>query len=188
MGRQRGTWGLILAGIGLIVLGGASALFLRNRLVQDTQQPTDFSAVPADVEFQAPVLVLNDLADEPHALSDYVGQVVLVNIWATWCPPCKAEMPGLQAFFDKHRGEGFTVIAIEDGDPAVEVRDFVKSYGLTFPVWLDPGNVASEQAFKTINLPTSYVIDRAGTVRLFWLGAISQTNLEKYVAPLIQER
>ena len=97
-------------------------------------------------------------------------------------------MPILQSFFEKHRTDGFTVVGIEDGESASDVRAFVGANALTFPIWLDPAHEATDQAFKTVNLPSSYVIDRAGEVRLRWLGAISAGNLEKYVTPIIQER
>jgi hypothetical protein len=97
-------------------------------------------------------------------------------------------MPLLQKFYEKHSAEGFIVVAIEDGEPVADVKSFVSQYGLTFPVWLDPTHKASDEAFKTINLPSSYVVSRAAEVRLFWYGAINESNLEKYVTPLIQER
>lgn len=97
-------------------------------------------------------------------------------------------MPLLQKFYERHRGEGFTVVAIEDGEPVSDVRSFVAQYQLTFPVWLDPTHQATDHAFKIMNLPTSYVLDRSGVVRLTWLGAISEANLEKYVTPLIEEK
>ena len=96
-------------------------------------------------------------------------------------------MPGLQHFHERHRDEGFTVIAVDDGDPKQQVVEYVNSRGLTFPVWLDPTYVATDRAFKTANLPSSYVIDRDGIIRLVWFGAISEANLEKYVTPLIKE-
>jgi len=112
--------------------------------------------------------------------------VLLVNHWATWCPPCKAEMPTLQAYYEKHGDQGFTIIAIDAGEPATEVEKFVKSHTLTFPVWLDPTQVATV-VFRNPGLPSSYVIDRKGNVRLAWAGAISQKTLEKYVTPLVEE-
>ena len=96
-------------------------------------------------------------------------------------------MPNLEAFYLKHNGEGFEVVAIEDGDPASQVAAFVSEHGITFPVWLDRSYQATDHAFKTSNLPSSYVIDRGGLVRLMWIGAINPANLEKYVTPLIQE-
>jgi cytochrome c biogenesis protein CcmG/thiol:disulfide interchange protein DsbE len=186
---QRTTLGLLIAGSGLIVLGFvAQYLILSWRADQAALEPTDFAAIPAAVRYGAPSLTLSDLAGGQHSLSDYRGKVILVNLWATWCPPCQAEMPLLQSYYDKHRQDGFDVIAIEDGEPAGDVKTFVDQYGLTFPVWLDPSHKATDVAFKTMNLPSSYVIARDGQVRLTWYGAISEANLEKYVTPLIEER
>ena len=121
-------------------------------------------------------------------LAHFRGTPILVNVWATWCPPCKEEMPALESFYNKHKDQGFVVLAINDGDPAKDVLQFVKDYKLTFPVWLDPTYLASEQTFKTLNLPTSFVIDRNGVVQLQWVGGISRRTLDKYVPPLITEQ
>lgn len=176
------------AGVGLIFIGIAVFLLLSlNQGSNDPTSPTDFSAVPVKVEFNAPVLTLSDIHSEKHSLADYRGQVVLVNLWATWCPPCKAEMPILQDYYTKYQKDGFTIVAIEDGDPASDVIAFVDEYSLTFSVWLDPTYQATDHAFKTQNLPSSYLIDRAGKVRLAWVGAINARNLEKYITPIIKE-
>ncbi|MGC8856015.1 MAG: TlpA family protein disulfide reductase [Anaerolineae bacterium] len=179
---------LILVGVGLIVLGATAMIFLpRAGTASLPESSSDLSAIPVEVNFPAPVLELSDVQGKPASLQDYQGQVVLVNLWATWCPPCKAEMPTLEAFYQDYRDKGFTIIAINDGDPAEDVTQFVKKYGLTFSVWLDPTYKASEQAFKTRNLPSSYVIDRNGTVRLMWVGQITRNKLDQYVVPLIME-
>jgi hypothetical protein len=96
-------------------------------------------------------------------------------------------MPNLQRFYEAHRDAGFIVIGIEDGDATAQVQAYVAAGRLTFPIWLDPTYEATDQAFKTANLPSSYVVDRLGKVRLMWFGAISESNLERYVTPLIQE-
>jgi peroxiredoxin len=96
-------------------------------------------------------------------------------------------MPTLQAFYDKYREDGFVIIAINDGDPMPDVLQFIEDYQLTFPVWLDPTYIATEEAFHTLNLPASFVIDRDGTIQLTWVGGISYSALEEYVAPLIVE-
>ena len=184
---RRQVLSLMLAGFGMILTGVAVWILLGDARTGYASRPTDFTAIPVSVNFRAPSLRLEALDGGPAALSDYLGQVVLVNLWATWCPPCEAEMPGFQRFYQKHRGEGFTVIAINDGESEIDVRRFVADHGLTFPVWLDPNYDATDRAFKAANLPTSYVIDRQGTVRLMWIGAISEANLEKYVAGLIKE-
>lgn len=180
--------GLMVLGIGLIVTGFAVySLTFSSQISIYAESPTDFSAIPAKVQINAPTLALADIQGVRHSLADYRGQVLLVNLWATWCPPCQAEMPELQGFYKNHQNEGFTVIAVEDGDPAADVMSFARKYNLNFPIWLDPTYQATDQAFKTINLPSSYVIDRNSKIRLEWVGAISEQNLENYVTPLIKE-
>jgi peroxiredoxin len=139
-----------------------------------------------EVNFTAPVLSLQNINGQTESLADYRGSVVLVNNWATWCPPCKAEMPTLAAYHDDHAADGFTIIAIEAGDPAESVSQFANEYDLHFPVWLDPDG-ASLDAFGNGSLPNSYVIDRSGTVRYAWTGEISREMLEKFVTPLLAE-
>ena len=144
------------------------------------------SVVPVKVDFPAPGLALENVSGAAESLEDFRGQVVLVNNWATWCPPCKAEMPSLQKYYATHQEEGFTLVAINAGDGKPEVDKLVSDYGLTFNVWLDPDGAALN-AFKNGNLPNSYVLDRTGTVRYAWTGEISYEMLEKYVTPVIQE-
>jgi len=148
--------------------------------------PSPSLAIPARVDSPAPALSLTDLQGQPVSLADYQGQVVLVNNWATWCPPCKAEMPVLKAYNEDHRRQKFVIIGIEAGEPASEVADFIRYYALTFPVWPDPGQKALD-AFHNDALPSSYVIDKAGRLRLAWTGAIRREVLEKYVTPLLEE-
>jgi thiol-disulfide isomerase/thioredoxin len=174
---------LILLGLGLILIAASGYFILQN-----TSAQSDLSAVPVQVNYASPELTLTDTQGVTHSLADYKGQVVLVNLWATWCPPCKAEMPTLDAYYNKYKKDGFTIIAINDGDPAPEVIQFVKDYRLTFPVWLDLNYIATEQAFRTLNLPSSFVIDRNGMIRLQWVGEINRKTLEKFVTPLIEEK
>ena len=181
----------IFVGAGLLVLGVVAALLLARpeQAASSTYISSvedDLSIVPAPVNFAAPELTLYDLDGEQASLADFEGQVVLVNNWATWCPPCKAEMPTLQAYYEKHKDQGFLLIGIEAGEPVDEVAQFVEDYKLTFPIWLDPQNKALS-AFHNQNLPSSYVIDRQGTVRLAWVGAISKSILEKFLTPLLED-
>lgn len=173
----------ILLALGLTLLAASAFFILRANPLQNVP-----STVPVQVDFPAPELTLTDTQGVSRSLADYRGQVVLVNLWATWCPPCKEEMPTLQAFYEKYEKNGFMIIAVNDGDPTADVLQFVKDYKLTFPVWLDPTYIATERAFKTLNLPSSFVIDRNGTVRLMWVGGISRGMLEKHVTPLVMEK
>lgn len=176
--------GMLLIGFGLIAVGVASMTMITLRRSQGLGQET--SAAPVKVDYPAPSLSLTDLEGVTRSLSDYQGQVVLVNMWATWCPPCREEMPTLESFYQDYRDQGFVIIGLNDGDAAVDVRDFVTSYGLTFPIWLDP-TYLSESTFNTMNLPSSFVIDRHGQMRLQWVGKIDRAKLEQYVVPIIEE-
>jgi thiol-disulfide isomerase/thioredoxin len=105
-------------------------------------------------------LALLDLQGNPVSLvDDTPGKVILVNNWATWCPPCRTEMPELQVYFQAHTGKGFIVIAIESVESADIVKNFIQPLGLTFPVWLDPKGTALD-SFQNWNLPSSYVVDQ----------------------------
>ncbi len=180
---------MIMIGAGLILLSGLAWIVLPkpNETAKQADSPESYESVtPFSVDYPAPELTLTDLQGDPVALSDYLGQVVLVNNWAIWCPPCKAEMPVLQAYYDDHKRQGFTIIGVESGEPRDEVAAFVGQYRLTFPIWPDLTQKALI-AFRNNSLPSSYVIDRTGQVRLAWTGAISRAMLEKYVTPIVED-
>lgn len=173
---------LAIVGVGLIMISVAAVLAIPG--AQASVRENQVGVTPVSVNFPAPDVVLTDLQGNPVSFADYRGKVVLYNAWATWCPPCKAEMPVLQTYYEKHKDQGFVVIAIEDGQPLAEVTAFVNAYKLTFPVWPDLEWRATK-AWGIQALPTSYVIDRQGIARLTWSGEATLSMLEKYVTPLI---
>lgn len=174
----------VMIAVGVMLIGAAILIPLSNA-AERASTSGQGSVVPGTTRYPAPDLQLTTLSGEPAALSDYLGQVVLVNNWATWCPPCRAEMPELLAYYQAHADEGFVLIAINAGEPASVVQAFVNRLGLTFPVWLDP-EMAALTAFQNPSLPSSYVIDREGVVRLAWTGPIDRATLEEYVTPLVE--
>jgi len=172
-----------------VVIGGLLIIFAILALTPpstESKAASQNSVVPMAVNYTAPELSLQNIKGETESLANYRNKVILVNNWATWCPPCKAEMPTLVAYHNKHSVDGFSVIAVEAGEPLDVVTPFVKSFEMDFPVWLDPDGKALN-AFRNGTLPNSYVIDRIGTVRYAWTGEISMAMLEKYVTPLITE-
>lgn len=179
----RRALGLVAAGAGLLLVG----LLAWMRLGPSVAITPEIRVVPSAVSYAAPDLRLRDLRGDLLSLDDYRGQVVLVNLWASWCEPCMREMPAFETFYRRHASAGFAVVAVNDGESTEIVSEFVRAYDLTFPVWLDPGSIATRTAFHTVNLPSSFVIDRRGVVRLRWAGGIDLATLEESVAPLLLE-
>lgn len=176
---------VILVGGGLALIIGV-AVFLQASRGDSPAIPDEMILPPIEVDQPAPELTLFDLDGNQVSLSDFTGEVVLLNNWATWCPPCREEMPEFQAYYDKYRDRGFQVVAVEAGQPEPEVRRFVEEQGLEFVILLDPEN-QSLITFQHSTLPNSFVIDRRGHLRLAWLGSINAPTLEKYVTPLLEE-
>jgi peroxiredoxin len=114
----------------------------------------------------APDFTLSTPAGESIRLSDLRGQAVLINLWATWCPPCRQEMPAIQRIYRDYRDQGFVVLAVNttSQDDPFNIAPFVERYGLTFPVLLDETGEVSA-AYNLRSLPTSYFIARDGTIR-----------------------
>jgi len=176
---------MIILGTGLILIGFVSFLIL-SRSISSAANDSNKGAVPVNVSFPAPRLALEDIDGEPVSLDRLLGKTVLVNNWTTWCPPCRAEMPALQAYYNEHRHQDFTLVAIDSGDPPELVTEFTEQYNLTFPIWIDL-EMKAIQGFRNQALPSSYLIDKHGTVILAWSGAINQDNLEKYITPLLED-
>jgi thiol-disulfide isomerase/thioredoxin len=183
--RGNGYIGLALIGLGLIVLGVVAFVLMAPPEAEALKPPVN-SPIPAEVNFTAPQLLLEDLEGNTVSLEGLRGKFVLVNNWATWCPPCREEMPTLEAYYRKHRDQNFSLVGIEAGEPADQVTEFIEEYGLSFPVWLDAEGQALRGFFNNA-LPSSYLVDPGGTVVLGWTGAISPAALEQYVTPYLEE-
>lgn len=103
---------------------------------------------------------LMDIEGKPWTLSSLRGKVVLVNFWATWCPPCRKEMPDLENLYGRFKDQGFVILAISDED-AAKVKPFIAERGITYPILLDPGRKVNK-LFVVEGIPKSFVYDRAG--------------------------
>lgn len=117
-----------------------------------------------DRGYPAPEFSLSDLNGKKHALSDYKGKVVLVNVWATWCMPCLVEMPAMESLYGKLKGEKFAMLAVsvDEGGPKA-VRKFVEQAKLSFPVLLSPDG-SFLGLYMTRSIPTTFIIDKTGTI------------------------
>jgi peroxiredoxin len=147
----------------VLVLGLVVALAWANR--QDLR--------PVEVGGPAPEINARDLEGNPVSIVDYRGRVVLLNIWATWCTPCKEEMPSMQALYERLQGEDFEILAVSidrapaDYDPSNplggKLRSFADSLGLTFTILHDPqGEITT--AYQTTGVPESFILDREGVI------------------------
>jgi len=112
----------------------------------------------------APVFTLPNLADQPVKLTEFRGKLVLLNFWATWCPPCVAEMPDLERLYREFNGDGLAIVAVSiDTQGKKVVLPFWEKTGLTFPSLLDPsGEVATRYGVRV--LPASFLISREGEI------------------------
>ena len=142
-----------IAGTGLIVWALALLIYLPGTL----SDAANISTTPVSVNYPAPQLSLENIQGKTESLTDFRDKVLLVNNWATWCPPCKAEMPTLVAFYNEHAKNGLMIVAIEAGEPKDLVQQYADQFKMPFSVWLDPQG-KSLDAFKNQNLPNSYVI------------------------------
>ncbi len=180
--------GLITMGVGIILIGIAALVLMPKTdsaaSAGNTQE--EYSSVPMEVDFAAPELALENLEGELESLIGYRGEVIMVNLWATWCPPCIAEIPMLQEYYEDYRADGFVMLGIDSQEPPEKVESYITATGVTYPIWIDEAGEAG-QAFSSFSLPASFVIDREGTVRLAWTGQISRAMLEKHLTPIIEE-
>jgi len=141
------------------------AELVRYEHVQASLDGPQFAAATAKFEAddqsrQYVDFTLSDLQGKSWTLRELQGKVALVNFWATWCPPCRKEMPDLQALYDQFKGQGFVVLAISDEDES-KVRPFIADKNITYPVLLDPeGKVGT--LFQIGGIPKSFVYDRTG--------------------------
>ncbi len=126
----------------------------------------------------APDFVLKDLNGNTVKLSDYRGKAVVLNFWATWCPPCKTEIPWFEDLADKYRGQGLEVIGVAlDDSSEKEIANFAKDMKMNYPVLL--GKEETSDAFGGVEmLPTTFYIDRNGTITDHVLGLVSRKDIE----------
>jgi peroxiredoxin len=136
---------------------------------------------------QSPALALETLQGDSISLEALRGEVVLVNFWATWCPPCRVEMPGFERVYREKHEEGFTIVGIStDRAGTGTVRTFLEERGITFPVAMASGTVV--QDFGGVRtLPTSFLIDRQGVVRHEVRGIFAEPALRSAVNRLLAE-
>ena len=179
-GRQQLAIGLFVLGITGVVGYGATR-YLRKELfpVQLGSKAPNFTAVTLDS------------IPREHSLSDYRGQVVMINVWATWCLPCRVEMPSIEALHRAYAPKGLKILAVSIDDPGTDstIRAFVKQYGLTFEVLHDPKGKISE-AYDILGYPETFILGKDGVIRKKLMSATDWNSPEAraLVERLLAER
>lgn len=124
---------------------------------------------------------LNDLDGNTVDLESFRGQPVIVNFWATWCAPCRVEMPALQTAYESHQEDGLVILAVNDQESHQEVSKFVDELGLTFTPLLDSEGEISH-LYSVFNFPSTYFVDSTGTITAVHRGLLTTEQIETYLA------
>ena len=168
-GGKTGTSKLVIGLVSLVILAGAFALVW---LQSSKYEPLTVGKVAPD--FQLP-----DLAEQEVRLSDYRGKVVFLNFWATWCKPCKEEMPSMEVLYREFKDDGLVVLAVSIDRVTTkdDIPPFVKSMDLSFPVLVDSWG-QTDKRYKLMGVPETYIIDREGVLREKVIGPRDWTRLD----------
>ena len=171
----------LIIGGALLIIAGAIAL-----MVVTAQDGDGRSASAANgAEVSAPDFTLPGLTGQV-ALADFRGQYVLLNFWASWCPPCMAEMPDLDAYYRQYQDAGFTLLAVNVAEDEATVREFLATNSFNFPVALDT-TAAVYNRYGGGGLPSSFLIGPEGHLVTMWRpGAITREMLDRDVTPLLR--
>jgi cytochrome c biogenesis protein CcmG, thiol:disulfide interchange protein DsbE len=132
-----------------------------------------------DVGAVAPEFAALTLSGDSASLADYHGEVILLNVWATWCIPCREEIPALQRLHDAYSEQGLRIVgvSVDAAGEAATVREFVQSFGVGYDIWLDPAEQIIS-TFRVIGVPNTFLIDREGVVRWKHIGAVLDDDPE----------
>lgn len=135
----------------------------------------------ADLDFTVP-----DIDGRDVTLSDHEGQVILLDFWATWCAPCRDEIPNLVQLYEKYRDRGFVVLGVSVDDPVSRLEPYVAELGVTYPILVGEGRYDLRDAFgPLVGFPTSFLIARDGTLCVRHVGIAGKEQLEKEIDALL---
>jgi thiol-disulfide isomerase/thioredoxin len=162
------------AGLGVIILFGLG----NSQLFSSLKSPWDQQPAPR-VGALAPDFELQNLAGETIKLSELRGKPVLINFWATWCSPCRLEMPDIQKIYEIYQGD-FLVLAVNADEQERIVAKFAKDIGITFEVLLDPGGDV-QSIYQLRGYPTTFLVDGEGVIRVQHIGLLHQAQLVEYL-------
>jgi cytochrome c biogenesis protein CcmG, thiol:disulfide interchange protein DsbE len=120
-------------------------------------------------------------------LADYRGHWVLVNFWASWCEPCRAEAPALESFWKANRGNGTVVLGVDVDDASDDARSFAREFHLTYPLLRQGDGDEIKQSYGMTGLPENFLVDPRGSIRLIQRGPVNEAFLRDEVQPLVRQ-
>lgn len=142
------------------------------------------SGPAALVGTRAPIVDLRDDRGASVSLAQYANKVVLMNLWATWCPPCREELPDLQRLYASDARRGLAVVGVDEGESAARAGAFAAALGLRFSIWID-AQQAYGRAYDALGFPTTVVIDRSGKIVRAFDGALTPQQMRAAVDPYL---
>ena len=183
--------------IGLVIVIGLVVLLITNIVIEKIEENKAINSnlIGYEVDLSkekiginkgdiAPDITMTNLAGEEVKLSDYRGKKVVLNFWATWCPPCRDEMPHMQTYYDEHKEkQNVEIIGINmtfSGDSIEKVEQFVESYKLTFPIYTTYDENIIDQ-YGVLTMPSTYFIDEEGRIHSKVIGPIDEDSLAFYI-------
>jgi cytochrome c biogenesis protein CcmG/thiol:disulfide interchange protein DsbE len=175
---SRSTTRWLPAVIGFIAMAGIGAL-IGFGIVQARGSGTTLDLTPAS-DFTVP---LYSGGQDTFTLSSHLGQPVVLNFWGSWCPPCRAEFPALQAVFDEYRADGLVVFGVDVQDSEADAKAFLAEQSTTFPTGPDFGNSVTID-YRVNNFPTTFFITRDGKIHRKWVGGLDESRLTAFVEEL----
>jgi thiol-disulfide isomerase/thioredoxin len=182
--RRRAVVSSLSAGFALPVLLFIGMLITMNQFV-DVEIYIPGDTVPNDK--------VTDLYGEPASFADFVGNGLVVNFWATWCPPCRREMPLLEEVYNKYKSRNITVIGVSVDNSRDAIKNYVESVSVTYPIWEDsvirsnnlPGGTSLSSMFGVVGFPTTFFIDANGVIQSSYVGELNLAILNKRISGLI---
>jgi cytochrome c biogenesis protein CcmG, thiol:disulfide interchange protein DsbE len=185
-GNSTRTTLIILGGGLLIGLLMGAFVFIGMPKATAATEPLTTSSTPAPMTgAPAPEFTLANISGAQVSLKDLKGQPVLINYWATWCVPCKDEMPAIEAAYQEHKDKGFTVLAVDADEGLNEVTSFVSTLGVNFEILMDPGSSVNE-LYRVRAYPTSFFVGRDGTIQAMQIGVMSEAQLVEHLAKILE--
>jgi len=173
------------ASVRWLVIAAAAAIAVLILVPLFRSQNANVAGPASMAGVRAPVFTLRDARGATVSLAQYRGKIVVMNLWASWCPPCRAEMPDLQTVSREFAGDGVVVVGVNEGESPQRAAAFARSLAIAFPIWIDDGQRYG-RVYAALGLPTTIVIDRRGVVLRGFDGPLTIAQMRATLAQAVR--